>query len=92
MKNIITKTSLVFLGIVLTIAMLINSYMLFVMIKLSTSQGFEKIKVMAEYRVFSRIGIATTSMTLTMILLFVLMFFVVREIIQKFKKKTYFLN
>jgi len=89
MKNIISKTALIFLTIVLTMAMLINSYMLFVMIKLSTSRGFESIKVLAEYKVFSRIWIATSSMSLTMILLVVLMFFVVREIILKSRKRYY---
>jgi hypothetical protein len=92
MKNIISKTALVFLGVIVLLSIAINSYMLLVMVKLSTSRGFESIKIMAEYKVFSRIWVGTCSMFLTMVMLIILMVFIVREILLKSRKRTYHIN
>ena len=86
MKNILKKVALSFLSVSLIVMLSIDTYMLFIMYKISDCRGiFSTWKVVSDYKVLDNIQYAVLSMLLTIILLVILFGFIIKEFIKNKK-------
>jgi len=82
MKNILIKTALILLGVMSIVLIVTNTYMFYVMSKLTNSHGlFGKLDVVVKYKLFHNTGYCAYSSLLTVIILIVLFYFLVKEFV-----------
>lgn len=87
MKTILIKISLIFLSVVLSVMIVVNTYMFIVTSKLAQADGlFAKINIVNNYHIFQKMWFGAGSMFLTVILLVILFGFIIKEFIIKTKK------
>jgi hypothetical protein len=88
MKNILIKISLILIGVVSLILVLSNAYMFFVMSKVTEAKGlFGKIEIVVKYKLFTNTGYCAYSSLLTVIILLVLFYFLIKEFVMKRNKE-----
>ena len=93
MKPFIAKASLIVLSVSLIIMIGVNGYIMFVAYKLeSCGSIFEKFSVVVKYHLLHNMNVIMWSTLLTIILLGLMLFYVVKEFIIKCKKTVYTLN
>lgn len=66
-----------------TLLILSNGYMLFITYKLSQAKGFDVITVVSDYKLLQNIWVSVYSCSLTIIIIIVLMYFLIKEFIVK---------
>ena len=90
MKNLLIKIAIVLLTIVLAITIIIDTYIFVIAYKLSESVGwFDKLHVVAQYKLFQHAWLCTFSMILTVILLAGMLWFIIKEFLIKIKRVYY---
>ena len=86
MKTLLRKIFLIILSLIVTVTIGCNVYMFYITYKLSECKGiFDSIGIISEYKIFDNIGVGAFSLSLTIILLFILFAFIVKEF---FKRKS----
>ena len=78
MKTLIKIGSFI-MCILITIVIVCDSYMLFLTVKMSGASLFENISIIADYKIFDRLPIASTSLIATIILLLVFVTIIVKN-------------
>jgi hypothetical protein len=92
MKNILIKTALILLGVMSVILIASNLYMFAVTTKLSEAHGlFEKYEVVVRYRLFHNTQLCAYASLLTIVILIVLFYFLIKEFVIN-NKKIYYLK
>jgi len=92
MKTTLIKIALVFLTLMVMITIAVNSYMLIVTYKLSTSTGmFEKIKIVGDYKVLQNVGLCTWALLISVILLALMLNIIINTFLIK-RKSVYLLK
>jgi hypothetical protein len=89
MKTVLIKISLIFLSVVLTVMIGCNTYMFIITTKLSQADGlFAKVKVITDFHILEKMWLGAGSMFLTVVLLLILFWFIVKEFVVKSKKSN----
>ena len=84
MKTILRKIFLSLLSLIVFLTIGCNFYMFFITYKLSECKGiFDSISIVSKYKLFDNIGVGAISLSITIVLLFILLV----SIINKFFKK-----
>jgi hypothetical protein len=87
MKNLLIKIAIVLLTIVLTVTIIIDTYIFVIAYKLSESVGWvEKARIVAQYKLFQHAWLCTFSMIFSIILLVLMLWFLVKEFLIKIKR------
>jgi hypothetical protein len=90
MKNLLIKIAIILLTVVLTITIIIDTYIFVIAFKLSESVGwFDKLHVVAQYKLFQHAWLGTFSLMMTLILLVLMLWFVIKEFLIKIKRVYY---
>jgi hypothetical protein len=90
MKNRLIKIAIILLTVVLAITIIIDTYIFVIAYKLSESiSWFDKLHVVAHYKLFQHAWLCTFSMILTVILLAGMLWFVIKEFLIKVRKIYY---
>ena len=92
MKNILIKTALILLGVISIMLIASNIYMFIVTSKLSEARGlFAKYEVVVKYKLFKNTDLCSYASLLTIVILVVLFYFLIKEFVVK-RKNVYYLK
>ena len=90
MKNLLIKIAIVLLTIVLAITIIIDTYIFVIAYKLSESVNwFDKLHIVAHYKLFQYSWLGTFSLMITLILLVLMLWFIIKEFLIKIKRVYY---
>jgi hypothetical protein len=84
MKTITGKILLALLSLIVFLIIGCNFYMFFITYKLSECKGiFDSISIVSKYKLFENIGVGAISLSITIVLLFVLLVSLINKILKK---------